>query len=77
MSDALKSHVPCNDCGSSDALTIYKDGHTYCYACETVHWNKNNTDNRNNNENVYKMETNLRPKPFRGLFEDTVKFLEL
>jgi len=31
---------PCNDCGSSDALTAYED-HTTCYACNTQHWSTN------------------------------------
>lgn len=24
---------PCSDCGSSDALGVYDDGHTHCYSC--------------------------------------------
>lgn len=27
-------HQPCEDCGSSDALTEYDDGHSYCFSCE-------------------------------------------
>ena len=27
------THQPCEDCGSSDALTVYSDGHTYCFSC--------------------------------------------
>ncbi len=27
-------HAPCPDCGSSDALSVYSDGHTYCFACQ-------------------------------------------
>lgn len=30
---ALKTHQPCEDCGSSDALTINVDGSTKCYSC--------------------------------------------
>lgn len=26
-------HVPCDDCGSSDAGCMYSDGHTYCQVC--------------------------------------------
>ena len=26
-------HAPCNKCGSSDANSIYSDGHSYCFAC--------------------------------------------
>ena len=28
-------HEPCPDCGSSDALAIYTDGHTFCFSCQT------------------------------------------
>ena len=28
-------HAPCEECGSSDAKSIYDDGHGYCFACET------------------------------------------
>ncbi len=34
MSEAILTHQPCDDCGSSDALSIYPE-HTYCYSCET------------------------------------------
>jgi twinkle protein len=27
------AHVPCGSCGSSDANSLYTDGHTYCFAC--------------------------------------------
>lgn len=35
MSD--KTHLPCPDCGSSDALTLYADGHTFCFSCKKTH----------------------------------------
>ena len=28
-------HVACESCGSSDANSLYSDGHTYCFACNT------------------------------------------
>lgn len=28
-------HAPCPKCDSSDALSVYSDGHTYCFSCET------------------------------------------
>ena len=28
-------HDPCPDCGSSDALAVYSDGHTFCFSCQT------------------------------------------
>lgn len=32
-SEIVNSHLPCPDCGSSDALALYSDGHTYCFSC--------------------------------------------
>ena len=26
-------HIPCEDCGSSNANSLFSDGHEYCYAC--------------------------------------------
>ena len=34
-STIVKRHQACDDCGSSDALAIYDDGHTYCFSCTT------------------------------------------
>ncbi len=28
-------HEPCSTCGSSDANSVYTDGHSYCFACQT------------------------------------------
>ena len=28
-------HIDCTVCGSSDANSLYDDGHTYCYSCNT------------------------------------------
>ena len=37
MSNLVKAHLPCKDCGSHDALSIYDDGSTYCFSCSTYH----------------------------------------
>ncbi len=31
---AIQTHLPCSDCGSSDALAVYSNG-TYCFSCKT------------------------------------------
>lgn len=36
-SPAIRRHQECPDCGSSTGLTIYADGHTYCFSCHTHH----------------------------------------
>ena len=28
-------HMPCSNCGSSDANSLYSDGHSYCFVCHT------------------------------------------
>ena len=33
-STPVKIPQPCDECGSSDALSIYDDGHTYCFSCQ-------------------------------------------
>lgn len=33
MSEIIELHQPCPDCGSSDALCKYDDGHSYCFSC--------------------------------------------
>ena len=29
-------HEACPDCGSSDALAVYDDGHTYCFYAKLI-----------------------------------------
>ncbi len=28
-------HIPCPECGSSDGNSVYSDGHTFCFVCQT------------------------------------------
>lgn len=42
-STAVEIHKPCPDCGSSDALAVYDDGHSYCFSCSA--WKKEEGDN--------------------------------
>jgi twinkle protein len=36
-STVVRSKLPCDDCGSSDAKAEYDDGHTYCFSCGQHH----------------------------------------
>tara|TARA_R100001126_G_scaffold74066_1_gene43458 strand:+ start:5181 stop:6752 length:1572 start_codon:yes stop_codon:yes gene_type:complete len=45
-------HEPCPDCGSSDALAVYTDGHTFCFSCQT----RTAADKQ---ENKLSMQTNV------------------
>jgi twinkle protein len=33
MNKIIERHIECPDCGSSDALCVYEDGHSYCFSC--------------------------------------------
>lgn len=35
-SELVEKGLPCEDCGSSDALALYSDGHTHCFSCSTT-----------------------------------------
>jgi len=35
VSDFVETHLPCEDCGSSDGLAINSDGWSHCFVCET------------------------------------------
>ncbi len=36
MSDSkFVSHLPCDNCGSSNGNSLYDDGHTFCFVCNT------------------------------------------
>ncbi len=38
----VKLHLPCNSCGSTDALSLNEDGSTKCFSCGEFLANKNN-----------------------------------
>ena len=46
-------HLPCEHCGSSDGNSLYSDGHTYCYVCNTY-------DNPEEVVHNHKMSANVR-----------------
>lgn len=57
-----ETHKECKDCGSSDALTVYEDGHSYCFSCGKYH--KNNRDDPFEYSRKKKMATETKqPKP--------------
>ncbi len=46
---AVESHVveakqPCSKCGSSDALHVYSDGHTFCFSCRDLEQGEGEND---------------------------------
>ena len=76
MSELIKAHLPCDKCGSSDALAIYDD-HKHCYSCG-YHASNDMEDTteasfRHASE-ALKMQQSYRPIPERGISSATTRF---
>ena len=69
-STLLKSHQPCVDCGSSDALAEYSDGHTYCFSCGK---------NKKNGIEISMEDTGFTYEylPWRGITRETMAFYDV
>lgn len=66
MSTAVSTHLPCKDCGSSDALSIYADGHSFCFSC--------NTYRRGDGEKVRVENATYEYHPHRSISRQTFEF---
>jgi twinkle protein len=66
---SLKTHLPCNDCGSTDALTLNTDGSTKCYSCDTF-TPTNDPTYKSANQST---QQPLTFKPLEGEYSDLVK----
>lgn len=69
-------HIPCENCGSSDANALFSDGHEYCFACEAyVHGDgevpTHNHSGKKRMEGLLTGEFKSLQK--RGLTEDTCR----
>jgi len=71
-------HEPCGNCGSSDANSLYTDGHYYCFSCQTY-----TPAEGINLIHSQKMSTNVQLKgeaealKRRGLSEKTCQFFRI
>lgn len=66
MAEITERHIPCEECGSSDARCNYSDGHGYCFSCE--HYFP--SDKGFNSLNDYTYEY----LPWRGVSKETMAF---
>lgn len=86
-SNLVKSNLPCDRCGSSDALALYDDGHSFCFSCEHVELKNNLGDIYGVEDRVVKInredhhkapaefkDGELRSIPSRNISLDTCKF---
>ncbi|BAJ51817.1 DNA primase/helicase [Ralstonia phage RSB2] len=75
-------HVPCDECGSSDANSLYTDGHQYCFACETYvpgdgqdlpEGMKGRTNRAEGTVSMGQAQGQYKALPVRGLSEETCR----
>ena len=69
-------HMPCNNCGSSDANSLYTDGHTYCFVCHDRTGDNDVIHNRNVTSNV-QLTGSAERLHKRGLSEKTCQFFRI
>ena len=70
-------HIPCEECGSSDANALYDDNHTFCYSCQTHKGGDGSTPSSSANDNTPSnlLTGEAKALPARGLSqEDCAKF---
>lgn len=71
-------HIPCPSCGSSDANSLYTDGHTYCFACGAYGHGDGEEPDHTSNKRKSRRMADFVPGEFRALTkrkitEDTCK----
>lgn len=91
-SNLVKSGLPCPDCGSSDALAEYDDGHTYCFSCRKPSKGKTKRKEKVSKEVVTELKstyqvapnhvvdfnkTVFRELPSRKITKDTCEFYQV
>ena len=82
MSDKEESvflrHVPCDECGSSDANSLFSDGHQYCFACTTFVPGDGSTpppnSKRRNRMSADLISGEVKALSSRGITEETAAF---
>jgi len=67
-------HIPCDNCGSSDANSLYDDGHQFCFACDTHKQTQTDTPQMTATHNP-SLLTDLEygPLPSRRITEETCR----
>ena len=79
MGQIIRSHLPCDDCGSSDALSEYDNGSTRCFSCGKSTGDKQVDDDaeqshtRGPTKQVQLLSGRYSDIPKRGLREETLR----
>lgn len=74
-SSSLVRHIPCEACGSSDANSLYTDGHEYCFSCGSYKHGDSTTvvSRSRHNMNFEPVMGEHRPLQKRAINEETVR----
>ena len=70
-------HDACPECGSSDALSVYSDGHSFCFSCQT--YTKANGENVHNHTTMANAELLGHPSRLanRRISEEVCRFYRI
>lgn len=75
MTSNFIKHIPCENCHSSDANSLYDDGHQHCFACgHTVFSDENNSEytvKRKNSMKAVDIKGTIKSIPDRGITQQT------
>ena len=69
-------HEPCPECGSSDANSVYTDGHTYCFVCHHYVGGDKENHTHQMKTDVY-LQGYATPLKRRGISEKTCEFYKI
>lgn len=75
-------HIACNNCGSSDANSLYSDGHSHCFACSTTVSDKDSEYTERflakvTKSNMIKISGEVKSIPERGITRDTCDYYKV
>lgn len=79
MSEIVEMHLPCDTCGSSDAVSLYDDGHSYCFSCDAYTAGNESPLQRAHNKHKVNAECispsqmEYRPLKARGITAETCR----
>ena len=66
-------HTHCDECGSSDANSVYDDGHTFCFSCNTRKEGLNDLKPKQTNEDVTFITGDVKELTKRKIDYDTAQ----
>lgn len=66
--EIIEEHIPCENCGSSDAKCVYADGHSYCFSCQLY-----TPPDKPDDETKYTYEY----LNYRGIDKETMRFFDV